>query len=191
MPMTQTTGRTWSLPASRTAGWELFLAVALVLLTALAAQIRIPLPFTPVPVTLQVLVVLAAGYLLRPLAAAGCMSAYLLLGTAGAPVFSGAAAGSAALTGLTGGYLLAMPLAALVVSLLAGRAGGPAGRIAAGGTGLAIIYLSGAIWLSAVTGSAASGIGQLLALSLLPFLAFDLVKLAAAEWLTRPFRRTP
>jgi biotin transporter BioY len=98
---------------------------------------------------------------------------------------------SAALTGLTGGYLLAMPLAALVVSLLAGRAGGPAGRIAAGSTGLAIIYLSGAIWLSAVTGSAASGIGQLLALSLLPFLAFDLMKLAAAEWLTRPFRRTP
>ena len=191
MPMTQTTGRAWSLPASRTAGWELFLAVALVLLTALAAQIRIPLPFTPVPVTLQVLVVLSAGYLLRPLAAAGCMSAYLLIGTAGAPVFSGAAAGSAALTGLTGGYLLAMPLAALVVSLLAGRAGGPAGRIAAGSTGLAIIYLSGAMWLSAVTGSAASGIGQLLALSLLPFLAFDLVKLAAAEWLTRPFRRTP
>lgn len=189
MPLTQTTGRTWSLPASRTAGWELFLAVALVLCTALAAQIRIPLPFTPVPITLQVLVVLAAGYLLRPLAAAGCMSAYLLLGTAGAPVFSGAAAGSAALAGLTGGYLLAMPVAALVVSLLAGHAAGTTGRVAAGAAGLAVIHLSGALWLAAVTGSAASGIGPILAWSFLPFLAFDLVKLATAEWLTRPFRR--
>ena len=141
MPMTQTTGQTWSLPSSRSRGQELFLAVALVALTALAAQIRIPLPFTPVPLTFQVLAVLSAAYLLRPMAAAGCMSAYLLLGVAGAPVFSGGSAGVATLTGLTGGYLLAMPLAALAVSFLSRRSSGTAGRITAGAAGLALIHL--------------------------------------------------
>jgi biotin transport system substrate-specific component len=191
MPMTQTTGRTWPLPASRTTGWELSVGLALVLLTAVAAQIRIPLPFTPVPLTFQVLVVLSAGYLLRPLAAAGAMSAYLLLGAAGAPVFSGAAAGAAVLSGLTGGYLLAMPLAALLVSLLVRRGPGTAGRILAGAAGLAVIHLSGALWLAGLSGSAAVGVAQILAWSFLPFLAIDLLKLATAEWLTRPPHRIP
>ena len=86
------------------------MALGMVVLTALAAQIRIPLPFTPVPITLQVLVVLAAGYLLTPLAAAGGMALYLGLGAAGVPLFSGGLAGLGVLGGFTGGYLLSYPL---------------------------------------------------------------------------------
>ncbi|MHC4854361.1 MAG: biotin transporter BioY, partial [Planctomycetota bacterium] len=68
---------------------------------------------------------------------------------------------------------------------------GTAGRVLAGGAGLALIHLCGALWLAGVTGSASAGIGQILAWSFLPFLAIDLAKLATAEWLTRPPRRQP
>lgn len=183
MSSTRIWQRTWPLIPVRAAENQWPMALAMVVLTALAAQIRIPLPFTPVPITLQVLVVLAAGYLLKPWVAAGSMALYLGLGAAGAPMFSGGLAG---LSGLSGGYLLAFPLAAAVVSLLAGGTGHAGRRLGAGLAGLVIIHLAGAAWLALVFPGATPGLTGLLTMSFLPFMAVDLAKLGVAEWLTRP-----
>src|SRR4029077_6543560 len=90
-------------------------------LVTLAAQVAVPIPGTPVPVTLQPLAVLIVGGLLGPALGASSLVLYLLLGAAGLPVFTPfGLPGVARLIGPTGGYLLAYPLAAAMVGRLAG-----------------------------------------------------------------------
>ncbi len=186
MPTTRIWQRAWPLAPVRAADNQWLMGLSMVVLTALAAQIRIPLPFTPVPITLQVLVVLAAGYLLKPGVAAGSMALYLGLGAAGVPLFSGGLAGLGVLGGFSGGYLLACPLAAGLVSLLAGGSGHAGRRLGAGLAGMTVIHLSGTAWLALAFPGTTPGLAGLLTMSLLPFLALDLAKLGVAEWLTRP-----
>src|SRR5205823_2700494 len=91
-----------------------------VALVAIAAQIAIPLPGTPVPMTLQPLAVLLVGGMLGPRLGAGSLVLYLTLGAAGLPVFTPfGAPGLGRLLGPTGGYLLAYPIAAYAVGRLA------------------------------------------------------------------------
>ena len=86
--------------------------IGFALLTALGAAVRIPLPFTPVPITLQTLFVLLAGVTLGPRLGAASMAFYLLLGTAGYHVFAGSErCGLQTIFGPTGGYLLGFLLA--------------------------------------------------------------------------------
>src|SRR5690242_3764504 len=80
--------------------------------TALAAQVAIPVPGSPVPITGQTFAVLLTGMLLGPSRAFLAQALYLAEGALGLPVFAGAAAGAAKLFGPTGGYLFAFPLAA-------------------------------------------------------------------------------
>ena len=94
-------------------------------LTALAAQISVPLPFTPVPFTLQPMVVLLGGAALGARLGAASQALYLLLGLAGLPVFAASPLlpqGAARLIGPTAGFLLSYPLAAFVAGWLAERA---------------------------------------------------------------------
>ena len=153
------------------------LVVGFALATALAAQLRIPLWFTPVPVTGQSFVVLAAGASLGWRAGAASQALYLLLGVFGLPFFSGAGSGWEVLTGGTGGYLLGFVAAAAVVGLLSEAA--PAHRtlgvVRALVAGNAMIYLIGVPWLAAVTGS---GLGGALRQGLLPFVVGDWLKIA-------------
>src|SRR5215207_9869246 len=89
---------------------------------ALASQIALPIPGTPVPITLQPLVVVLAGMWLGPVAGAVSMVLYLAAGAMGLPVFSPfGAPGVARFLGPTGGYLFAYPVAAFVAGALAGR----------------------------------------------------------------------
>jgi biotin transport system substrate-specific component len=164
------------------------LIVAFALLTALAAQIRIPLPFTPVPITLQVLTVLLAGYLLGPLAGAGSMVLYLTLGAGGLPAFAGGGAGWAVLGGVTGGYLVALPAAALATGWLARRGRSIWGRVLAGLAGLAIIHVSGAIWLAVMVPAAPGSTMGILTWSFFPFIGADVVKMLVAERVSRATR---
>src|SRR3989338_3067524 len=83
--------------------------------TAAVAWFRIPLPFTPVPITLQTLAVLLSGAMLGPYYGALSMIIYLALGAIGLPVFAGGSSGIGALLGPTGGYLLSYPIAAFVI----------------------------------------------------------------------------
>ena len=84
-------------------------------LTAAVAWFKIPLPFTPVPITLQTLMVLLSGAMLGSYYGAVAMIIYLALGAIGLPVFAGGSSGVGSLLGPTGGYLFSYPLAAFVI----------------------------------------------------------------------------
>jgi len=176
VPTLSVTSRAWSLaealPASRAAG-----VLAFALLTALGAFVRIPLPFTPVPITLQTFFVLAAGIYLGSRDAAWSQLGYLALGAVGLPVFSGGGAGLGHFAGATGGYLIAFPLAAAFVGATL-RPGDSAARATAvcGAATLFILALGAAV-LALVLGV---GPQRALALGVLPFLPGAAVKIAAA-----------
>jgi len=152
-------------------------------LVSLAAQIAVPIPGTPVPVTLQPLAVLIVGGLLGPALGASSLVLYLLLGAAGLPVFTPfGLPGTARLIGPTGGYLLAYPLAAAIVGRLVGD-GRSTGRLAVAAlAGLVVIHLGGLAQLMLLTGSTALAVQ----LGTLPFLLSDLGKLAIAVLILRP-----
>jgi biotin transport system substrate-specific component len=145
---------------------------------AAAAQVAVPLPGTPVPMTLQPLAVLLVGGLLGARLGALSMILYLAMGIAGLPVFTPTVplVGVARLMGPTGGYLLAYPVAAFAVGALV-REGRDWRRVVLGVlAGLALIHLGGLAQLLIITGdlSAAARFGTL------PFLLGDLGKLAVA-----------
>jgi biotin transport system substrate-specific component len=164
-------------------------AIAFALILAAASQVAIPLPGTPVPITLQPLVVVLAGLVLGPAAAAASMALYLVAGAAGLPVFAPVGApGVARLLGPTGGYLLAYPAAAVVAGLLGTGAGGrPAAafarRFVAAAAGILVLYVGGVAQLTVLTGDAR----QALALGVPPFIAFDALKAVVAAALAGSF----
>ena len=84
-------------------------------LTAAVAWFKIPLPFTPVPITLQTLMVLLSGAMLGSYYGALSMITYLILGAIGLPVFAGGSSGVGALLGPSGGYLFSYPIASFVI----------------------------------------------------------------------------
>jgi biotin transport system substrate-specific component len=144
---------------------------------ALASQVAVPLPGTPVPLTLQPLLVVLAGLWLGPTAAAASMALYLAAGAAGLPVFTPMGApGVARLVGPTGGYLLAYPLAAWVTGRLGAGAGRFGTRALAACAGMAVLYAGGLAQLTVLTGSVRSA-----ALAgAVPFALLDLVKALVA-----------
>ena len=161
-------------------------ALAVVLgaaLVAIAAQIAVPLPGTPVPLTLQPLAVLVVGGLLGARLGAGSLVLYLSLGAAGLPVFTPyGLPGVARLLGATGGYLLAYPFAAYAVGRLTGD-GRRWTRVAlAVLAGLALIHLGGLVQLGILTGS----LTDAARFGTLPFLVSDLLKLVIAVLILRP-----
>jgi biotin transport system substrate-specific component len=154
-----------------------------VALVTLAAQVSVPLPGTPVPMTLQPLAVLLVGGLLGPRLGALSMISYLALGSLGLPVFTPTVPlmGVARLMGPTGGYLLAYPIAAFAVGALAGD-GTRTGRIAlAVLAGLALIHIGGLAQLWILTGDAPTAAR----FATVPFLVGDLLKLAVAVLVLR------
>ena len=87
-------------------------------LTGAVAWFKIPLPFTPVPITLQTLLVLMSGAMLGPYYGALAMIIYLILGAIGLPVFAGGSSGIGSLFGPTGGYLFSYPVAAFFIGII-------------------------------------------------------------------------
>jgi len=149
-----------------------------IILTSLGAFVRIPLPFTPVPVTLQTFFVLLCGAFLGSSLAAISQSAYILLGILGLPIFSGAGSGLPYLFGPTGGYLLGFVIAALFSGRFITYAGiKPALVFAIFCLADLILLLSGAVWLKFYL---ALNFRQALLLGIAPFLAGDLLKALAA-----------
>ncbi len=148
-----------------------------------ASQVAIPLPGTPVPLTLQPLLVVLAGMMLGPVAGAASMLLYIAAGVAGLPVFAPEGApGLARLIGPTGGYILAYPVAAYVAGLLAARATTFVRRSLAAMSGMLVLYLGGLAQLAVLTGS----VTRAAVLGVLPFVAFDAGKALVAALVTRP-----
>ncbi|MCC7369867.1 MAG: biotin transporter BioY [Chloroflexi bacterium] len=163
---------------------DILLVVAFGTLMGALAQIAVPLPFTPVPVTGQTLGVLLIGALLGSRRGGAAMLVHLAEGLAGLPVF---AEGNTAWTltrlgvptiiGPTAGYLFAFPVAAFVVGWLAERGWDRKPLTAASAmlVGQAIIYAGGLSWLAGYV-----GVDRAIPLGMVPFLPGDAVKLALA-----------
>ncbi len=132
---------------------DVVLVIAAALLTALCAQIRIPLPFSPVPLTGQTFAVLLTAAALGPVRGVAGQVLYVLLGLAGLPFFTGGESGWAYASGATGGYLVGFVVAAAVVGLCARRRldRTPLGTVVAFVLGTLVIYAFGVPWLAATT----------------------------------------
>ena len=161
-------------------GVQVLSVVFVAVLTAAAAQLSFPLPFTPVPFTIQPMIVLVGAAALGSRLGALSQLLYLTLGLAGLPVFAYAPElpqGFARLLGPSGGYLMAYPFAAFVTGLLAER--GFDRRyltsIVAMTAGLAIIFAGGVAWIARF-----SGLEAALAIGLYPFIIVDVIKIVAA-----------
>lgn len=156
-------------------------SVGFALALAAASQVAIPLPGTPVPLTLQPMLAVLAGMMLGPRAGAASMALYLAAGAAGLPVFTpGSTIGVARLLGVTGGYLLAYPAAAFAAGWLARRTTTFAARALAAMAGMGVIYLGGLAQLAIITGS----LERAALVGVVPFVAADAVKSIVAAALT-------
>lgn len=139
-----------------------------------AGQIAVPLPFTPVPLSLATFVVLLAGASLGPVRAASSVLLYLALGLAGIPVFADHAAGWAF---ASFGYILGYLASSVLVGHLARRRADRSllGGLAIGGLGTLAVYACGVPWLAAFAGL---DLPTALALGVAPFLIGDAIKIA-------------
>ncbi|MFA5115200.1 MAG: biotin transporter BioY [Candidatus Omnitrophota bacterium] len=159
---------------------------AFVILTSLGAFVRIPLPFTPVPFTLQTFFVLLSGALLGAGLGSLSQSLYLLLGIGGISLFSGASAGTLYLCGPTGGYLVGFILASLFIGRTMPRVKENMffafGALMAGDI---ILLCCGTLWLKILLGLP---LARAFLLGFLPFLPGDIVKAILAAALYLKFR---
>ena len=153
------------------------LVVGFALLTALMAQIEIPLWFTPVPITGQTFAVLLSGAALGWKAGAASQTLYVGLGAIGLPFYSGGEGGWIVATGATGGYLIGFVIAAALVGYLAerGQDRNVITAMAALIAGNAVIYLFGVAWLASYL---ELGTTEAMELGLVPFVIGDLIKIA-------------
>jgi len=166
-------------------------SLAFAALTALAARVELPLPLSPVPVSLQSLAVVLSGLLLGARIGALSQALYLLVGALGLPVFAGGAAGLDVLLGATGGYLVAFVPAAALAGWAGRREAGTARRLGWSFlTGLlahAAIFALGLPWLMVV---AELGIAETLEAGCTPFLPGAVAKSFVAAAIATP-RRVP
>ena len=163
---------------------QLGAALFVTVLTAVAAQISVPLPFTPVPLTFQPMVVLVGAAALGSRLGMASQVLYLALGIAGLPLFAASPVlpqGAARLLGPTGGYLMSFPLAAFVAGFLAERGFDrryPTAVLAML-CGLAVVFAGGLLWLM-IASRPPVGVSAALAAGFLPFIVPDLLKLLVA-----------
>lgn len=159
--------------------YDSFLVLGGSFLMALSAQIAIPLPFSPVPITGQTFAILVVGILLGKRRGTAAVLAYLMEGAIGLPVFAGGAAGIAKILGPTGGYLVSFLPAAYLVGYLAEK--GWDRKVSTTFLvmilGNIVIFGFGALWLAKFV-----GLNQAFSLGILPFLAGDVVKIGLAAF---------
>lgn len=154
---------------------DMLLVLGASALIAIAAQVAIPLPFTPVPLTLQPLAVIFIGVALGSTRGAAAAALYLLEGFSGLPVFAQGHGGPAWLLGATAGYLYSYPFAAWLAGFVSERGWGSTivrsltGMLAA----LTVIYIGGWSWLAALTDARSA-----FAAGVAPFVVADIVKVA-------------
>src|SRR5262245_28451513 len=165
---------------------EIFLVVGASVFVALCARVTLPLPFTPVPLSLQNFGVLLVGLLLGSRRGFGALMLYLAEGAAGLPVF---AANSAGLLGPTAGYLYAYPVVALLTGWFRERSPRSFARYAlACVIGEIVLFASGVSWLLVFF---RQSLAQSAAFGLYPFLAAEVLKVSAAAGIaTRWHKKT-
>jgi biotin transport system substrate-specific component len=164
------------------AAMNMLLVIGASVLLAISAQIAVPVPFSPVPLTLQPLAVLLIGVALGSTRAAAAVALYLLEGASGLPVFALGRSGLVALLGPTAGYLYAHPVAAWLAGWFSEHNWTNSRLRATGGLllALAVMYTGGWAWLVAGLGMSpktAFGAG------IVPFIIADVIKVAIVAML--------
>ncbi len=183
----------WTTHSAATAGRDLvgnraacaaIGVVGFTALTALGAFVRIPLSFTPVPITLQTFFVNLAGAVLGPGLGSAAEVLYVGLGVAGLPIFAGAMSGLGRLAGPTGGYLIAFMIVPFVIGRLVRLRANPGywWTVLCMVCGSIITFTAGATQLALFLGT---GPGDALVKGVLPFLPGDALKIAVGAGLYR------
>lgn len=173
---------------------KILLTLFFALATGYAAQVRIPLPWTPVPITLQTFFVLLAGMTLGASWGGASQLLYVLCGALGVPFFSGLEGGLSVLCGARGGYLLGFILTAFVVGRIS-KARVSKGILLLKTLAAYTVFIYGlgcaqlALFLYYSTGVCPS-LGAILSMGMLPFLIGDFLKIVGAVWLV-PTARHP
>jgi biotin transport system substrate-specific component len=169
-----------AVPSTRAVTFRRAFAVAVgAVFVAIAAQFEVPIPFSPIPETLQGGALLLVGLVLGPRLGAAALVSYLVAGAAGLPVFSGGGLGVIHLFGPTGGYLFAFPVGAFVAGWVATkgvRMPTPVRYLAGAFAGMAVVHLGGWAWLTILTGDATRSF----ALGIVPFGISDLLEVGLA-----------
>jgi biotin transport system substrate-specific component len=187
--MAKLAAQTLSTPQER--GLEVARQVALVvggsLVVALCARITIPIPGTPVPLTVQNFGVLLVGLMLGSRRGFAALALYLAEGAMGMPVFSpGGAGGIAQMLGITGGFLLAYPLVAALAGYVMEHGRKTFARAAlAGFLGEILLFASGLTWLAVLTHS----ITQAFRWGLYWFLFAEVIKIMMAAGIAARWQR--
>ena len=146
-------------------------------ITAVLAQISIPLPFTTVPLTMQIFAVALTGLLLGSKRGFVAILIYVLLGAIGLPVFAQMSGGLGVLLGPTGGFLLGCPFMAFVIGYISERTSSKLYILLSMVLGLGVVYITGTIMYSVVTNST---IKDSIMYCVVPFVVVDLIKLFLA-----------
>lgn len=159
---------------------EVFLIFLLSLLVSISAQIKVILPFTPVPITFQTFVVLMISMILGRYRSAIVMITYILKGIIGIPVFC-SGLGLTYILGPTGGYIVGFLVSSYIVGWLSeiGYSKSFYKTVVAMLIGNSIIYLFGVLWLSGFIG----GIKEAIILGVVPFVFGDIAKILFASFL--------
>jgi biotin transport system substrate-specific component len=178
--------------AADTLPGKVVIGLAATAVVAAAAHVSIPLPFTPVPLTLQPLAVLGVGLALGPVAGFFTMLAYLAEGAVGLPVFSPTGPGGIAqIVGPTGGFLMSYPLVAAVIGEITHSLGARLSKFSSaligGFLAIAVLFAFGASWfmLYAHHSLQATWVG-----AVAPFLPGEIVKVFVAAGIYSALKRT-
>lgn len=166
------------------------IALFAALTSILSLMPAIPIPFSPVPITLQVLGVFLTGSILGAKKGALAMALYLVLGAFGLPVFAGGQGGFSVLLGPTGGYLLGFPIAAFICGFFVERSEirqrkKTTAFVLSALLGIAAIYILGTIQLANVL---QIPIDKAFLIGSLPYIPLDVLKMVMAFTVAHPVR---
>ncbi len=180
-------GKDATLRAVRSLAISTALVIGFTFLTVLGARVVIPLPFTPVPITLQTLMVLLAGAFIGSARGSISQVLYLLWGVGGLPLFAGGLAGFAVIAGPTGGYIVGFIFAAYLVGRMIRPDAALWSQALVFSLGVLVILAAGWLHLTLIyTGGDAL---RALVIGVLPFLPGAALKVAAATAIYRAARR--
>lgn len=156
---------------------ELILCSIFAAIISILSQISIPLPFTTVPLTMQILAVAITGLILGSKLSTISVLIYLLLGCIGIPVFAQFSGGVGILFGPTGGYLLGLPLMVYIIGLAKDKSSSTIITFLSLIVGLISVYITGTLMFASITGNT---IYQSILYCVAPFVLVDFIKLILA-----------
>lgn len=156
-------------------------------LTAILSQISIPIPFSPVPITLQVFAVCLSAVILGSRLATFSQLVYVLLGAIGLPVFANFSGGLQAILGPTGGFIISFPIMAFIIGKFVDNFSSTKQLLLGLFVGLFICYFLGVLQLSFIT---KMGIQKAILLGAIPYIPLDIIKIVLVAFIGLSVRKS-